>query len=235
MRRTAAHIGRDRVADRLLVEPARQLVLVKRAVAAQIDLVDSVEQRRKRLLDDPAVARPGRDPSGQARGQAIAVAELAGEDDVLLSPQSQYRLIAAIAVIGTLGRPFVAGNHCGINVKGRRPHRPGGIADRGRVSALALARPSSGTRRRPAPCPPAAAANPRHGIAPENRRGLRCRQVVPQQQRQRLVVAELIEILGPLTTAAHIVSRLSTTSEVLSLRLRLFSLISRSITAAVPV
>jgi hypothetical protein len=66
-------------------------------------------------------------------------------------------------------------------------------------------------------------------------RGLRCRQVVPQQQRQRLVVAELIEILGPLTTAAHIVSRLSTISEVLSLRLRLFSLISRSITAAVPV
>ena len=96
MRPTAADIGRDRVADRLLVEPARQLVLVKRAVAAQIDLVDSAGQRRKRLLDDPAVARPGRD---------IAVAELVGEDDILLSPQGQYRLIAAIAVISPLCRP----------------------------------------------------------------------------------------------------------------------------------
>ena len=89
----------------------------------------------------------------------------------------------------------------------------------------------------PWPDPAAALGGDRHLALLQERQilGLRCRQVVPQQQRQRLVVAELIEILGPLTTAAHIVSRLSTTSEVLSLRLRLFSLISRSITAAVPV
>src|SRR5438105_15753282 len=49
----------------------------------------------------PTVARSGRD---------IAVAELVGNDHVLFGPQRQYRLIAAIAVIGPLGRPFVAGN-----------------------------------------------------------------------------------------------------------------------------
>ena len=57
-----AHIGRDRVADRPFVEPAHQLMLVQRAVAAQpcIDLVDAAGQRGERLLDHPPVSRAGR-------------------------------------------------------------------------------------------------------------------------------------------------------------------------------
>ena len=54
------HIGRDRIADRLLVEPAHQLVLVQRTVAAQIDRVDAARQCGERLLDHPPVARAGR-------------------------------------------------------------------------------------------------------------------------------------------------------------------------------
>jgi len=56
---------------------------------------------------------------------------------------------------------------------------------------------------------------------------------VPQQQRQRLVLPELVEIFSP--PAAHIANRLSTISEALRPRLRRFTVISRSITAAVPV
>jgi hypothetical protein len=90
-------------------------VLVERAVAAQIDLGDAARQRGERLLDHPAVARAGRD---------IAVAELVGDDDVLLGPQRQHWLIATIAVICPLGRPFVAGDHGGVDVEGGCLHWP---------------------------------------------------------------------------------------------------------------
>jgi hypothetical protein len=56
---------------------------------------------------------------------------------------------------------------------------------------------------------------------------------VTQQQRQRLVLAKLIEIFG--TLAAHIANGLSIISDTLNPRLRLFTRASRSITAAVPV
>ena len=65
-------------------------MLVQRTVAAQIDLVDAAGQRRERLLDHPAVARSGRN---------MTVAELIGDDHVLLGPQRQHRLITAIAVV----------------------------------------------------------------------------------------------------------------------------------------
>src|SRR5580700_6937587 len=56
----------------------------------------------------------------------------------------------------------------------RRPGLPSspadGIADRGRVRHWPWPNPTAApSRRRPAPCPPAATAGPRHGIAPESR------------------------------------------------------------------
>jgi hypothetical protein len=66
-------------------------------------------------------------------------------------------------------------------------------------------------------------------------RRLRRRQLVPEQQGQRLVLPELVEILGRSPPAAHIASRLSAISDGLNPRLRIFRLISRSIIAAVPV
>jgi hypothetical protein len=186
------HIGRNGIADRLLVEPAHQIVLVQRTVAAQIDLANAAGQRRECLLDHPAVARSGR---------YIAVAELIGNDHVLLGPQSQHRLIAAIAVIGTLGRPFVAGDHRGVDVEGRRLHRPTALQvedEFGIGLGQTQQRHRLGGDRR------LALLQQRQILAMELRqkiaRGLRCRQVVPKQHRQRLVLAELIEIRGPLTT-----------------------------------
>src|SRR6266513_2889514 len=63
-----AHIGRDRVADRLLVEPTHQLMLVQRAVAAQVDLVDAAGSAASafsttRRLPDPAGTLPSRNSS----------------------------------------------------------------------------------------------------------------------------------------------------------------------------
>ena len=66
-------------------------------------------------------------------------------------------------------------------------------------------------------------------------RGLRRRQIVTQEQHQRLVLAKLIRSSGRSPPAGDIANRLSTISEALRPRLRLFSLISRSITAAVRV
>jgi hypothetical protein len=56
-----AHIGRDRIANRLLVEPTHQLVLIERAVAAQVDLGDAAR------AVPPAPSRPTRrspEPAG---------------------------------------------------------------------------------------------------------------------------------------------------------------------------
>jgi hypothetical protein len=43
---------------------------------------------------------------------------------VLLGPQRHHRLIATIAVTCPLGRPFVAGDHGGVDVQGGGLHRP---------------------------------------------------------------------------------------------------------------
>jgi len=66
-------------------------------------------------------------------------------------------------------------------------------------------------------------------------RGLRCRQLVPEQQRQRLVLAKLTRSSARSPPAAHTASALSTISDALRPRRRLFSLISRSMIAVVPV
>jgi hypothetical protein len=65
-------------------------------------------------------------------------------------------------------------------------------------------------------------------------RGLRRRQFMAQQHRQRLVQTELVEILCPLAAPPHHQEAFDHL-QAAQPRLRLFSLISRSITAAVPV
>ena len=93
-------------------------MLVERAVAAQIDLGDTARQRHDRLLDHPAVARPGGN---------IPVAEFVGNDDVLFGPQRQHRLIATIAVICPLGRLFVTSDHGGVDIEGGCLHWPAAL------------------------------------------------------------------------------------------------------------
>ena len=105
-----AHLGRDRMADRRVVEPAHQVVLVKRTVAAQINLVDAAGQSGQRLLDHPAVARAGRH---------VAVAELVGKDHILLGPQRHNRLITTMAVISALGRALITMDHRGVDIDRR--------------------------------------------------------------------------------------------------------------------
>src|ERR1700730_14774196 len=61
-------------------------------------------------------------------------------------------------------------------------------------------------------------------------RGLRRRQIMPEQQGQRLVLAKRVEVFRLLTPAAHSANRLSAISAALRPRLRLFNWISRSIT-----
>jgi hypothetical protein len=65
------------------------------------------------------------------------------------------------------------------------------------------------------------------------------RQIMSEQQSQRLVLTKLVEVFRPLATsrpspAAHSANRLSTISAAARPRLRLFNWISRSITVAVP-
>ena len=72
-------------------------------------------------------------------------------------------------------------------------------------------------------------------LVEEIARGLRRRQLVADQLTKRLVLAELIEVLGALAPAAHGAGKLSTISEEDRPRLRFLSLTVRSTTAAVPV
>ncbi len=197
-------------------------MLVKRAVAAQIDLVDAAGQRRERLLDHSTVARSSRD---------IAVAELVGNNHVMLGPQRQHRLIAAITIVCAFGRALVAVDHGGVDIEGRRRHRLTALQIE---DELGIGLGQTHQRHRLGGHRRLAVLQQRQILGVELRqkipRGLRRRQFVPQKQRQRLVLPKLIEILGPLATVA---SRLSTTADALSPRRRLFSLTSRSITAAV--
>jgi len=158
-----------------------------------------------RRLPDPA-----RNLSGQARGQAITVAELIGDDHVLFGPQRQHRLVPAIAVVRALAarlsqRITVASTSRVAAFTGRRHCRSR------TSSALALAKPNSGT------VSAATGAFPSRSSGMELRqkvaRRLRPhgsspwaegpRQVVAEQQRQRLVLAKLIEILGVFIRRLH--------------------------------
>jgi len=143
---------------------------------------------------------PARNLSGQARGQAITVAELIGDDHVLFGPQRQHRLVPAIAVVRAFGGALVAVDHRSVDIQGCRLHRPtalqiedefgiglGQIQQRHRLG---------GDRR-------FALLQQRQVLGVELRqkvaRRLRRRQVVAEQQRQRLVPAKLIETLGAFT------------------------------------
>ena len=90
-----AHIGRDRVADLLLVEPAHQVVLVERAVAAQIEIWSM--------------------PPGSAASAFSTTRRL---------PEPAGTLACVGAGSSPLGRPFVAGNHRGVDIQRCRLHRP---------------------------------------------------------------------------------------------------------------
>jgi len=128
-------------------------------------------------------------------------------------------------------------DHGGVDIEGRRLHRPAALQIEDEFG-VGLGQPEQ--RRRLAGDRRLAFLQQRQILGMELRqkipRGLRRRQLVPQQQRQRLVLTELVEIFRPLAPpAAHIANRLSTTAEALSPRRRLYSLTSRSMTAAVPV
>jgi hypothetical protein len=152
-----------------------------------------------RRLPDPA-----RNLSGQARGQAITVAELIGDDHVLFGPQRQHRLVPAIAVVRAFGGTLVAADHRSDDIQGCRLHRPTALQIEDEF-ALALAKPNSGTVS--AATGYFALLQQRQVLGMELRqkvaRRLRRRQVVAEQQRQRLVLAKLIEILGVFIRRLH--------------------------------
>jgi hypothetical protein len=148
-----------------------------------------------RRLPDPA-----RNLSGQARGQAITVAELIGDDHVLFGPQRQHRLVPAIAVVRAFGGALVAVDHRSVDIQGCRLHRPTALQiedEFGIGLGQTQQRHRLGGDRR------LALLQQRQVLGMELRqkvaRRLRRRQVVAEQQRQRLVLAKLIEILGAFT------------------------------------
>lgn len=186
-----AHVGGNGVADAALVEAEHQLVLVEGAVAAQQDLVDPGRQGGKGAIDDAQIAGSGRH---------VAVAELVGEDDVLLGPEREDRLVAAQPVIGPLGRALVAVDDGGVDVERCRPYRPARLEVE---HEFAICRRQAGERRALGRNARAAAAlHQRQVLVMELRekvaRRLRRRQSVTEHRRKRAVLAELVEILGAL-------------------------------------
>jgi hypothetical protein len=128
-----------------------------------------------------------------------AVAELVGDDHVLLRPQRQHRLITAMAVIGALGRPLVAGDDRRIDIERRRLDRPPALQIE---DQLGIGRRQTGQRHRLRSNARLAVLQQRQVLGMKLReevtRRLRRRKIVAQKQRQRLVLAELVEILCPL-------------------------------------
>jgi hypothetical protein len=74
-------------------------LLVERAVAAQTHLLHTARQRCQGPLDHAPVA---------GAGGHVAVAELVGQDHILLRPQRHHRLKAGSPVVGGERCPLVA-------------------------------------------------------------------------------------------------------------------------------
>jgi hypothetical protein len=186
----AAHVGTDGVADALAVQPAQQRLLVQRAVAAQPHLVDTGRQGRQRLLDEASIA-------GACRH--VAVAELVGQDHVLLGPQHHHRPKAGAPVVGRQCRPLVALQNGRIDVEGR--HRrgspllekvnPSTIGLRQSLEPLAFASDVTPLTLPERWC---RLVEPVQEVARRRRR----RQAVTQQQRRRRVLAQWRQVLAAL-------------------------------------
>ena len=145
---------------------------------------------RQFLLHHPPIAGAGRN---------IAVAELVSDDHVLLRPQRQHRLIAAIAVIGALGGALVAGDDRRIDIERRRLDRVPALQIE---NQLGIGLRQTGQRHRLRSDARLAALQQRQvlgmKLGEEVARRLRRRQLMAEQHGQRLVLAERVEILCPL-------------------------------------
>jgi len=156
--------------------PARGQALAG-AVGTDENLVHPWRQRRHGALHQTSVAAAGRD---------VAVPELIRQDHVLLGPERHHRLVAGPAVVGPARGPLLALENGGIDVDRRHRLRPPLLekADQ----------PATGLRQA---LQPLAFAWDLAGLALPQRwhrlverleevtRGLRRRQAVPEQQRQR--------------------------------------------------
>ena len=165
-------------------------MLIESAVAANIDFVEGSRQRRHRLLDHPSIA---------AARRHVAVAELVGDDDVLLRPQGQNRLVAAFAFERVFGAALARSDHRRVDVERRRAHR---LAALQIEDQLPIGGGQAQERR----------AFRRHGrlaLMQERQivlmkagqkvaRRLGRRQLVAKQRSQRRVLSETIEVLAAL-------------------------------------